>query len=330
MTSLSPTPAGPTDPTRGVLFSGGRARLANAVISTAASAFLRDKIEVLGIMHGYSHLLEYGEDHSMQEGRDYIHLDQKTLKRSRNSRGILIGTARANPGKNIHSPQDLSDPERSQPLRTVHAALASLGVDALISIGGDDTLRTANKFDRFQEFLPRDQRRISVVHVPKTIDNDYRGIDFTFGYFTAVETLAGEIMNLLADAEATRSYYLVETMGRSAGWLAYGAAIAGEASLVFSVEDVVGKYRGEEEVVDAKTGKTRKRPIMLIDRLIERIVTTMKVREQEGKQFGVLVMAEGLAEYLPEEYLKGIAQDEFGHISTQVNPGRLLKLVAAE
>ena len=72
------------------------------------------------------------------------------------------------------------------------------------------------------------------MHVPKTIDNDYRGIDFTFGYFTAVETLAGEIRNLLADAEAGRMYFLVETMGRSAGWLAYGAAIAGEASLVLS------------------------------------------------------------------------------------------------
>ena len=71
-----------------------------------------------------------------------------------------------------------------------------------------------------------------MVHVPKTIDNDYRGIDFTFGYFTAVEFLASEIRNLLADAEATRSYFIAETMGRSAGWLAYGAAIAGEASLV--------------------------------------------------------------------------------------------------
>ena len=84
------------------------------------------------------------------------------------------------------------------------------------------------------------------MHVPKTIDNDYRGIDFTFGYFTAVETLAGEILNLLADAEAGRMYFLVETMGRSAGWLAYGAAIAGEASLVISVEDLADDLMTEE------------------------------------------------------------------------------------
>ena len=82
-----------------------------------------------------------------------------------------------------------------------------------------------------------------MVHVPKTIDNDYLGIDFTFGYFTAVETLASEIRNLLADAEATRGYFIAETMGRSAGWLAYGAAIAGEASLVISVEDIDEKLQ---------------------------------------------------------------------------------------
>ena len=58
-----------------------------------------------------------------------------------------------------------------------------------------------------QEYLPPGQKRISVVHVPKTIDNDYCGIDFTFGYFTAVETLSHEILNLLADAEATRNVF---------------------------------------------------------------------------------------------------------------------------
>jgi 6-phosphofructokinase 1 len=315
-----------------ILFSGGPAPAANAVISTAASSFLRSKVEVLGILQGYSHLMEFDEGHPMQEGRDYIRLDQRALKRTRNSRGVLIGTARANPGKEITSPQDLADPGRSAPLRTVHAALASLGVDALVSIGGDDTLRTANKLVRFQESLPESAPRIAVVHLPKTIDNDYRGIDFTFGYFTAVETLAGEIMNLLADAEATRSYYIAETMGRSAGWLAYGAAIAGEASLVFSVEDIVGKFRGEEETTDARTGEPQKRPVIVIHEVVNRIVATMRVREQQGKEFGVIVLGEGIAEYLPEKSLQGIAHDEFGHISiSQVQLARLFaKLVSEE
>src|SRR5262249_58103464 len=135
----------------------------------------------------------------------------------------------------------------------VQRALGCLGVDVLVSSGGDDTLKTANKFKRFQDYLPAGEKRIAVVHVPKTIDNDYRGIDFTFGYFTAVEFLASEIRNLLADAESGRMYFVVETMGRSAGWLAYGAAIAGEASLVLSVEDLADDVMTEESITDPKT-----------------------------------------------------------------------------
>ena len=141
----------------------------------------------------------------------------------------------------------MKDPQRTAPLRTVYEALRSLDIDALISIGGDDTLKTANRLKLFQELLPPGSKRLPIIHLPKTIDNDYSGIDFTFGYFTAVEVLAGEIRNLLADAEATRSYYIAETMGRSAGWLAYGAAIASEASLVISVEDICGEYEACEE-----------------------------------------------------------------------------------
>ena len=137
-----------------ILFAGGPAPAANAVISTAAASFLRHNIEVIGILHGYSHLMEFGDDHPMVEGRDYIVLNRARLKRSRNTRGILIGTARANPGKNVSHPSHLTDPERTKPLSTVHKALSSLGVDALVSIGGDDTLKTANKFKRFQDHLP--------------------------------------------------------------------------------------------------------------------------------------------------------------------------------
>ena len=300
--SSSPSPSSPNPrPIRrvAILFAGGPAPAANAVISTAASAFLRHGIEVLGILNGYAHLAEYGPDHAMQEGRDYIVLDQSKLRRSRNTRGIMIGTARTNPGKDVSHPSHLTDPKRTAPLRTVHQALASLGVDALVSIGGDDTLKTANKFKMYQDHLSPEERRIAVVHVPKTIDNDYRGIDFTFGYFTAVETLANEIRNLLADAEATRGYFIAECMGRSAGWLAYGAAIAGEASLALSVEDIDEKLSSEETLTDPKTGITSTRKIMNIDKLVDVIVKAMLAREAEGKQFGVIVLAEGLAEFLP-------------------------------
>ena len=314
-----------------VVFAGGPAPAANAVISTCAASFVRAGVEVLGILNGYSHLVEYALERPLQAGRDYLVLDLPTLRRSRNSQGILIGTARTNPGKKVESPAHLQDPERSAPLRKVYDALCSLNVDALISIGGDDTLKTANKLKRFQDALPEGSRRIPIVHLPKTIDNDYLGIDFTFGFFTAVEFLAGEMRNLLYDAEASRAYFVAETMGRSAGWLAYGAAVAGEASLVISVEDIAGDYRREETYQDPKTGKQKTRPIMNAEKLIDRIVRTMVAREKEGKEFGVIVLAEGLAEYLPMELLKDIPRDEHGHISiAQINLGKMCARLIAE
>ncbi len=316
-----------------ILFAGGPAPAANAVISTASVSFLRNNIDVLGIKYGYSYLMEYSPERPLQEGRDYIHINHQVLKRTRNTQGIIIGTARANPGRGVSDPAHLKDPERTAALRTVHDALVSLGVDALISIGGDDTLKTANKFKLFQEQLPEGSHHVRIVHLPKTIDNDYMGIDFTFGYFTAVETLAGEIRNLLADAEAARSYFIAETMGRSAGWLAYGAAIAGEASLVISVEDIVGKYEASEQTTDPTSGKTQIRRVMNLDEVVRRIVATMRVREEaEGKEFGVVVLAEGLAEYLPHEHIEGVPRDEHGHIAiSKLNLSRLFcDLVGAE
>jgi 6-phosphofructokinase 1 len=201
-----------------------------------------------------------------------------------------------------------------------------------VSIGGDDTLKTANKFQMFQRHLPEGSKQIPVVHLPKTIDNDYLGIDFTFGYFTAVETLAGEVRNLLADAEAGRNYFLVESMGRSAGWLAYGVAIAGEASLVISVEDIRAKYRTTETYTDEKSGEVKSRDVMNLDEVIRRIVRTMMAREKEGKEFGVIVAAEGLAELLPYKYLVGVPRDDHGHIAiSQLNLSRTLsKLIMDE
>ena len=291
-----------------ILFAGGPAPAANAVISAAAASFLRAGVQVVGIKHGYSKLAEFSSDNPLIEGQDYIHLTHKVLARSRNTQGIIIGTARTNPGKLIQAPQDFESAEKTTKLRQTYEALRSINVDALISIGGDDTLKTANKFKRFQEQLT--EPSMPVVHLPKTIDNDYHGIDFTFGFFTAVEFLASEIRNLIYDAEVTKAYFIAETMGRSAGWLSYGAAIAGEASLVISVEDIMADYLVEESVPDGPS-----RQIMDIERVVNRIVKTMIARENEGKEFGVVVLAEGLAEYLPYEYVAGVARDEHGHIS---------------
>ncbi|MCA9108223.1 MAG: 6-phosphofructokinase, partial [Planctomycetales bacterium] len=141
------------------------------------------------------------------------------------------------------------------------------------------------------------------------------GIDFTFGFFTAVEFLAEEIRNMIYDAAAGRAYFIAEAMGRSAGWLGYGAAIAGEASLVISVEDIDGEFAMNEESIDPKTNEKRTRRVMNLDAVVGMIVDTMLARDAEGKEFGVIVIAEGLAEYMPSEALAGIPRDDHGHIA---------------
>lgn len=309
----------------GIVFAGGPAPAANAVIAAAASSFRRAGVEVVGFLHGYSGLIDYdAEKRPLVEGRDYLLFKDRDLQGLRNERGIFIGTARANPGKKVRGPQDLGDAERTAPLRRVHRGLVDLGVDALVSIGGDDTLKTANLFYEFQKTLPEGEPRVRVVHVPKTIDNDYRGIDFTFGFFTAVDVMAKELLNLRADAKATKSYFIVETMGRKAGWLSYGVAIAGEAHLVIGVEDVVGDLTTNEESVD-EAGQKRVELKLDLDALADRVIELVLAREARGKHYGTVVLAEGLAELLPKSFLDGIARDDHGHISLgKIDIGKLV------
>jgi 6-phosphofructokinase len=167
--------------------------------------------------------------------------------------------------------------------------------------------------------------------VPKTIDNDYRGIDFTFGFFTAVDVMANELLNLRADAMATSSYFVVETMGRKAGWLAYGVAVAGEAHMVVGVEDVVGDLAIEQKTTNAETGAVHVEQCLSMDGLAERIVDLILAREARGKKYGTIVLAEGIAELLPAAYLDGIARDDHGHVSLgRIDIGKLVAKVAGE
>lgn len=287
----------------GLVFSGGPAPGANAVIAAAASTFRRDGVEVLGFLHGYSHLVDYdGDPASLKRGVAYRSFEDRDLWGLRHARGICIGTARTHPGRGVDRAEHLDDPERTGGLDRVCHALRDLGVDALISIGGDGTMRTANLLHAYQQRLPPEVPRVRVVHVPKTIDNDYDGIDFTFGFFTAVDVMGKELLNLRADAIATQSYFLVTTMGRKAGWLAYGVAVAGEAHMVVGVEDVDEALRRDDGALDP-------------DRLVERIVDLMVTRERRGKGYGLVVLAEGLTTMLPDEALGDAARDAYGHVS---------------
>ncbi|MBL8953204.1 MAG: 6-phosphofructokinase [Myxococcaceae bacterium] len=307
----------------GIIFSGGPAPAANAVISSAATSFLEDGREVVGFFHGYSNLQDYHPiTQRLLPDQHYRVFTEKDTRGLRNSRGIIIGTARTNPGKGITKQADLDDPAKTQRLRSVYTALVDLQIDALISIGGDDTLKTANFLYEVQRRMPPNARRVKVVHLPKTIDNDYRGIDFTFGFFTAVDVMAKEVQNLRADAIATSSYFIVETMGRKAGWLSYGVAIAGEANLVIGVEDV------DDSLSMLENGQKK----LDVDKLVGRIVELIQTREKRhDKHYGTVVLAEGLAELMPDTFLEKLPRDDHGHISLgRIDLGKLIAKLVSE
>ena len=320
----------------GIVFAGGPAPGANSVISVAASSFRRRGIEVVGILNGYSELSRERSG-PLRAGEHYRVFEDRDLWGLRNARGIVIGTARTGPGADVRSLADLEDTAKTRSLRHVYDGLVELGLDALVSIGGDGTLRTANLLYEFQARLPEGAKRVRIVHVPKTIDNDYRGIDFTFGFFTAVGVIAEELQNLRADAMATRSYFVVETMGRTAGFLAYAAAIAGEAHLVLALEDAdefaipSGPLPGAGAGAGAGGGAASPDAGRLdLDRLADHVVDLILTRERRGKPYGTVVLAEGLSERLPESYVRD-HRDESGHVSLRnLDIGRIVAARTAE
>ncbi len=288
----------------GMLFSGGPAPAANAVISACTLAFLNAGIPVVGFLDGYEDLERYSPDRPLREGVDWICLNRSDVTGIRNEKAIILRTSRANPGKDIASLDDLADPVKNAKLRSVFMALEAHKIDALVTIGGDDTLKTANYLYRIQDMV-EGLRPVRIIHLPKTIDNDYYGIDWTFGFTSAAHFAAKEIRNLSADAKSTKVWYVLELMGRKAGWLTYAAGIAGEATRMISVEDLGG---GEFDVVAAA----------------EDLAELMDARNMDGRCYGIVCVAEGLADHLPDEQ-RPTAKDEHGNVvlgSAEV--GRLL------
>jgi len=287
----------------GMLFSGGPAPAANAVISAAALSFLNSGIEVIGFYDGYEGLENYSADNPLVEGKNFIRLTRDDVSAIRNRKDIILRTSRANPGKPVGTVDELADARRNAKLRAVYAALEEYEVDALVSIGGDDTLKTANYLKEMQNVVPG-LRPIRIVHLPKTIDNDYYGIDWTFGFFSAAHFAATEIRNLGADARSTQVWYVLEIMGRKAGWLTYASGIAGEATRMLSVEDY-------EDTFDARLEA-------------EGLVDLMLNREADGRHYGIICVAEGLADHLPGDQ-RPQTTDEHGNLKLgDAQVGRVL------
>jgi len=203
----------------GVLTGGGDCPGLNAVIR----AVVRKGInvhghELVGFRHGWAGVLE----------GDTVELTHASTSGILHRGGTILGTSRTNPYK------DAGGSERAR------ATLAARGIDALIPIGGEDTLGVAKRLG---------DEGVAVVGVPKTIDNDLAGTDFTFGFQTAVQIATDAIDRLHTTAESHNRVIVVEVMGRHAGWIAAYAGMAGGADVIlvperpFDVEEVCERIR---------------------------------------------------------------------------------------
>jgi len=274
----------------GMLFSGGPAPGGNAVISAAALAFLNDGWEVIGFYKGYEYLETFDRENprAFKEGLHFKRLGYEDVTKIRQLGGVVIKTSRANPSKTprseIKRPEDLIEEKKAGKIYNVLDALEFLGIHALVSIGGDDTLKTAYYLHLLG--LP-------IVHVPKTIDNDYYGIPWTFGYFTAIEHARQEVKVYNAEAQTTDSWWILELMGRKTGWYTLGAGISGEAVRMI----------GPEEVGDH----------LDINKLADSIIKLVLQREKIDKKYGVVLVSEGLVDRLPEEQKPDMI-DEHGNV----------------
>lgn len=286
-----------------MLFSGGPAPAANAVISAATLSLLNAGIEVYGFLDGYENLEQFSSERPFVEGRDYLRLTRNAVSGIRSRKDIILRTSRANPGKPVQTLEDLKDPAKTEKLRRVFDAFEHHNIDALISLGGDDTLKTANYLYQIQQLVPG-LRQVDIVHLPKTIDNDYYGIDWTFGFTSAANFAATEIRNLGADARSTKCWYVLEIMGRKAGWLTYASGIAGEATKMLSVEDFEGVFDADQCAVD------------MVDMILD--------RADDGREYGVICIAEGLADSLPEDQRPSVVDQHGNAVLGSVKIGQHL------
>jgi len=266
----------------GILVGGGPAPGINGVIAAVTFEARNQGIEVLGFYDGYEWLVQ---------GYDVARHHFQPLKKSDvshiyNLGGSILGTSRKNPAKDLD---------------VVISALKQLGVNALVSIGGDDTATSASRL------FTRADKSILVAHVPKTIDNDLPlpANTPTFGFETARQVGVEIVQNLRVDAKTTSRWYLIVSMGRAAGHLALGIGKASAATLTVIPEEFGGKQIPLSHLLDILLGAIIK-------------------RKADERSYGVAVLAEGLIGTVHEAELTGIITsshgrfgsfklDEFGH-----------------
>ena len=242
----------------GMLTGGGDCPGLNAVIrAVVRKGIFHYHDEFLGFLEGWRGLIE---NKSMVLDLDSV---SGILPRG----GTILRTSRTNPSK------------RPDGVDRCMATIAANKIDALVAIGGDDTLSVAQKLH---------EKGVRVVGVPKTIDNDLGGTDYTFGFDTACNIVCEAIDRVHTTAEAHNRVMVVEVMGRDAGWIALYSGIAGGADVILIPE----------------------RPFD-----VDKVAESIRQRHERGRYFSIVVVAEGakVAAGSGPSIVHDIDKDEFGH-----------------
>ena len=241
----------------GVLTGGGDAPGLNAALKAVVTKANEFGYEVIGIRRGWAGLLDL----------DTLPLNTDTVEEIHSRGGVLLYTSRTNPFKIEEGP--------AQAIKNME----KLKIDALIVMGGEDTLGVAQRLY---------EMGVSVVGIPKTIDNDLLGTDYSIGFDTAVAIATDAIDRLRTTAEAHHRVVIVEVMGRNTGWIALHAGLAGGANLTIIPE---------------------------VPFSLNQVYELVKARHASGKVYSIIVVAEGARLLQDKEQLivKSQETDEFGH-----------------
>ena len=245
-----------------LLTGGGDCPGLNAVIRAVARRSLDRGYEVVGVRAGWRGLVD---------GR-FEELDHRAISGILPRGGTIVGTSRTNPYKVDRGVEQVLE----------HFARERL--DALVAIGGEDTLGVAARLYEEHDF--------PVVGVPKTIDNDLSATDYTFGFDTAVFVATEAIDRLHTTAESHNRVMVVEVMGRHTGWIAVMSAIAGGADVVLIPEQPI---------------------------TVEEACDDLRRRHERGKDFSIVVVSEGYELTYASGERQQVAQepaatDQFGHV----------------
>jgi len=242
----------------GVMTGGGDCPGLNAVIRGVVRRASRDNIQIVGIKNGWKGLIDL----------DFVEMNLDSVSGILPKGGTILGTSRTNPYKN------------KDDVKKVLENYKKLKLDALIAIGGEDTLGVANK-------LFNENKGLNIVGVPKTIDNDLSSTDFTFGFDTAVNIATEAIDRLHTTAESHHRIMVVEVMGRHAGWIAVYSGLASGADVILI-------------------------PEIPID--LDEVCEVLKKRKARGKSFSIVVVAEGAQFKAGQVVIKEENLDSFGHV----------------